>query len=180
MLFNAGGNQGRCRYPAQPPKVGKLLPQDLYVHKSAEDELPPLLRLLIFAARQVVGDVIYDLVKVATDGRAVSFLAYANFDEDPHPALLRSVRVYLPKASIGVRDYRVAANPPILHRKDTLVTERYPHYEKFKDLARAEEAAGLLSRSDIQFQSNWIAQLQMHGVEIVSGTGLRQLQKNPD
>jgi DNA phosphorothioation-associated putative methyltransferase len=173
FLFSIG-NPGSVKVSCAAAKVGKSLPQDLYVHRSAEDELPALLRLLIFAAQQVVGDVVYDLVKIATDGRAVSFLAYPNFDEDPHPALLRSVRVYLPKASIGVRDYRAAANPPILHRKELLVTERYPHYEKFRDLTRAEESAGLLSQSDIGFQSNWIAQLQMRGFEIVEHR-LRQM-----
>jgi len=51
------------------------------VHKSVEDRLPPLLRLILFAAGQIVGDVDYDLVKMATDGRKVSFLRYPGFGE---------------------------------------------------------------------------------------------------
>ncbi len=61
--------------------VGKLLPEDLYVHKSVEDSLPPLVRLILFAARQIVGDVDYDLVKVSTDERKVSFLRYPSFEK---------------------------------------------------------------------------------------------------
>ena len=34
---------------------GKKMLEDYYIHRSAEQRLPPLLRLLLFAARQVVG-----------------------------------------------------------------------------------------------------------------------------
>jgi DNA phosphorothioation-associated putative methyltransferase len=100
-------------------RVGKLLPEDLYIHKSVEDHLPPLLRLILFAARQIVGDVEYDLVKVATDGRKVSFLRYPGFEEVAHPALESSLRVYLPTISFSMRDYAGSETPPILHRKET-------------------------------------------------------------
>ena len=54
--------------------VGKRLPSDFYLHRSAEESLPALLRVLIFAARQVVGEVDYNIVKFAMDGRKISFL----------------------------------------------------------------------------------------------------------
>ena len=95
---------------------GKQLPKDLYLHRSVEDELPSILRVLIFAAHRIVGTFDYDLIKIATDGRAVSFLKYRDFDEDPHPALERSIRVYLPRATYGIREYSESLNPPILHR----------------------------------------------------------------
>jgi hypothetical protein len=43
---------------------------------SEEPLLPPLLRLIVFAARQIVGDVECDLIKLSVDGRKVSFLRY--------------------------------------------------------------------------------------------------------
>ena len=67
-----------CQYASIP--FGKAVATDFYVHRSLEDDLPALLRLLIFAARQIVGEVEYDVLKIAQDGRALSFLSYPDFD----------------------------------------------------------------------------------------------------
>lgn len=136
-------------------KIGKQLPSHLYVHRSAEDELPPLLRILLFAGKEIVGELPYDLVKFAKDGRALSFLQYQNFDEDPHPALLRSVKVFLPKTTYDIREYLSSPNPPILHRKDTFVLPSYPHFERFRNLTEQEESLGLLSSPDIGYRRPW-------------------------
>lgn len=146
--------------------VGKLLPSHLYVHRSAEDELPPLLRVLLFAAKEIVGELPYDLVKFAKDGRAVSFLLYRDFDGDPHPSLLRSVKVFLPKAVFDVREYFNSPNPPILHRKETFVLPNYPYFGTFKRLSEQEEALGLLSASDIGYRQLWDNFLLARGLRI--------------
>jgi DNA phosphorothioation-associated putative methyltransferase len=146
--------------------VGKLLPSHLYVHRSAEDDLPPLLRVLIFAGKEIVGEIPYDIVKIATDGRAISFLLYKDFDIDPHPRLLRSVKVYLPRATFGIREYFDSDNPPILHRKETFVLASYPHFEKFKQLSEQEDAHGLLSSPDIGYRRAWDDLLRSHGIRI--------------
>jgi len=126
--------------------------------------MPALLRLLIFAARQIVGEVAYDVLKIAQDGRVLSFLSYPDFDVDPHPALHHRVRVYLPKAAYDIRGYD--ANPPILHRKDTLVAPSYPHYEKFRRLTEEEEAHGLLSLPNIGYRTAWLQLLQEKGLAV--------------
>ncbi len=146
--------------------VGKPLPEDLYVHRSAEDELPALVRLIIFGARQVVGDVDANVIKVRLDGRAVSFLCYPAFDEDPHPKLARSIRVYLPKAEYSMRSYEGSENPPILHRKETFVAPSYWLHDTFAGLTAAEEAAGLLSGNDIGFAKQWSALLEQRGLVV--------------
>lgn len=146
--------------------VGKLLPSHLYVHRSAEDELPSLLRVIVFAGKQIVGELPYDLVKFATDGRAISFLQYQNFDEVPHPALLRSIKIYLPKATYGIREYLSSPNPPILHRKETFVLPNYPHFETFRKLTEQEEALELLSSPDIGYRRPWEELLVSQGVRI--------------
>jgi DNA phosphorothioation-associated putative methyltransferase len=147
--------------------VGKLLPEALYVHKSAENDLPALLRLEIFAAWLIVGEISYDVVKISIDGRALSFLRYPDFDKDAHPSLARSVRVYLPKAKCEVRDYRNGANPPILHRKETMVRPDYPHFDTFRQLTAEEEALGFLSAAGIGCRESWQSLLKDCGVEIV-------------
>jgi DNA phosphorothioation-associated putative methyltransferase len=134
------------------------------------------LRILIFAARRIVGELDYDILKLATDGRAISFLSYIDFDTDAHPALRRSVRVYLPRASYEIREYGASENPPILHRKDTLVSPSYPGYLMFKQLTDAEESMGLLAAPDIGTRERWAAVLATHGVEI-HGHALRPVEK---
>lgn len=147
-------------------RIGKLLPSHLYVHRSAEDELPPLLRVLLFAGKEIVGELPYDLVKFAKDGRSLSFLQYQNFDEDPHPALMRSIKVYLPKTTYGIREYLSSPNPPILHRKETFVLPNYPHFETFRKLTEQEEALELLSSPDIGYRCPWEELLASRGVRI--------------
>jgi DNA phosphorothioation-associated putative methyltransferase len=166
FLFSVG-DRACVSTACRAATVGKMLPEALYVHKSAENDLPALLRLLIFAGCLVVGELSYDLVKLALDGRAISFLSYYDFDEDPHPCLLKSVRVYLPKATFAIRDYSKAPNPPILHRKDTMVKPDYPHFESFRKLTQVEEGLGLLSASGIGFRESWQALLKERGVELV-------------
>ena len=79
FLFGMGQpDQVRTAYASIP--FGKAVATDFYVHRSLEDDLPALLRLLIFAARQIVGEVEYDVLKIAQDGRALSFLSYPDFD----------------------------------------------------------------------------------------------------
>jgi len=163
FLFRLGDRE-QVRAACSSARVGKLLPEDLYVHRSAEDELPPLLRVLLFAARSLVGEFEYDLAKIALDGRAVSFLYYPDFDTDPHPVLARSVRVYLPKASYSVRSYVTSENPPILHRKETFVGRDYPHYARFAELTAEEERLGLLSSPTIGSRLGWLALLSERGL----------------
>lgn len=165
FLFSMGDPEA-VRNACSIANVGKSLPLDLYVHKSASDTLPTLLRLLMFAAWLVVGEISYDIVKIATDGRAISFLKYAKFDEDPHPVLLRSVRVYLPRAKFGVRDYSAVLNPPIIHRKDAFVRQDYPHFEKFKRLTTMEDELGLLSEQGIGYRDAWTELLRTRGVKL--------------
>jgi DNA phosphorothioation-associated putative methyltransferase len=165
FLFSMGQPETvRAACAATP--IGKHLPTDLYVHRSAEDDLPALLRVLIFAARRVVGELDCDLVKLSTDGRAISFLSYDDFDGDAHPALRRSIRVYLPRASYEIREYGASENPPILHRKETFVAPSYPCYAMFKQLTDAEDALDLLSAPDIGTRQRWAAVLSARGVRI--------------
>jgi hypothetical protein len=66
---------------------------------------------MILAARQIVGDVEYDLIKISLDGKKLSFLRYPDFDDIAHPELAYSVRVYLPTASYGIKHFSNSENP---------------------------------------------------------------------
>lgn len=93
------GKPGQIAEECKRAKTGKKLPDALYIHKSAESQLSPLLRLVVLTARQIVGEITYDLIKIATDGKKFSFLAYKDFDGEPHPELAYSLKV-LPSKSV--------------------------------------------------------------------------------
>ena len=165
FLFSIG-NVDTVSSVCQSAGMGKLVNDHLYLHRSVEDELPPLLRLIIFAGRRIVGDVGYNLIKLWLDGRKVAFVLYDDFDKDPHPTLQYSVMAYLPRSDYGIRNYTESTNPPILHRKETFVLDSYPYYDKFRKLTNQEEQLGLLSRSDIGHKEGWEALLTEKKVSI--------------
>ena len=120
--------------------------------------------------RQIVGEVDYNIIKFAMDGRKISFLKYKDFDEEAHPELLHSVRVHLPSASYAIRDYSSSENPPILHRKEAFVDPLYPDYGAFSELTRQEEDLGFLSRPEIGFRQQWQRLLAEHHLKVVGHT----------
>lgn len=166
FLFSLGKPEV-VRSVCEAAPIGKLVGRDLYFHTSAEDDMPALVRLVVFAGKQIVGEVRYNLIKVATDGRTLSFLYYEDFDDDPHPGLKLSVRVYLPKADYSIRQY-AGHNVPILHRKETMVGPDYPHHEMFRRLTEKEEQLGLLGQKGIGYREGWEKLLSERNVELES------------
>ena len=60
--------------------------------------------------------------------------------------------------------YATTANPPILHRKETLLCPGHPLFEKFARLTRQEEKQGLLTETArIGTRSGWEARLRETG-----------------
>jgi DNA phosphorothioation-associated putative methyltransferase len=179
FLFGIGdaSTVPRC---CKSSSVGKNLPDTLYVHCSAEEQLPAVLRLLLFAARQIVGDVEYNVIKISSDGRAISFLTYKDFEDDSHPALLYIVRVYLPRAEYTIRNYSNSNNPPILHRKELLVDSFHPLYRVFRDLSDEEERLGLLGSPNVGTRLAWSTVLEEHAIAIESHQVVQNSVSSPD
>lgn len=146
-------------------RIGKLLPDDLYVHASAVDRLDPVLRVYVGCGRAALGDVEgANVVKIHRHSGKLSYLCYSTFERDPHPPLAHAVRINLRTREVTVREYSGADNPPILHRKETLLPQDHPLWEKFAALTRQEEAAGLLqSGRPIGFSREWKALLEEGG-----------------
>ena len=145
LLFRAGDataiDEACCR-----STLGKLLPNALYVHRSALDRLEPLLRVYEGCARAYLGEMEgANIIKLHRFSGKVSYLFYPSFDAQEHPALLRAVKVSLRSLQLDCYDYGSTANPPILHRKETFVPEDYPGYATFATLTREEEERDLLT-----------------------------------
>lgn len=162
------GQAGFIQKVCSASRIGKFVPDGLYVHVSALNELDLSLRLYEGCASRTVGRMDgATLVKFHTDKPKISYLFYPNFDSDPHPALQTSVRIDLRDLHVSYSDYESSVNPPILHRKETFVAKTYPFYERFSELTRQEVELGLLENSrSIGNAKAWQKRLEVKGVEI--------------
>ena len=164
LLFRAGDPEAiddACKHAV----VGKLLPNALYVHKSAIESLEPQLRIYEGCARSYLGEIEdANIVKLHRHSGKVSYLAYPDFDKNPHPTLVRSVKLSLRTLDMDCYDYHESTNPPILHRKESFVDKEYPIYERFARLTRQEENHGLLNdTSRIGTRQGWEIRLKESG-----------------
>src|SRR5207248_7107554 len=79
LLFKAG-NAEAIDAACQRSPVGKLLPDDLYVHKSALDTLEPLLRIYEGCGRACLGEVEgANVIKIHRRTGKLSYLVYPAF-----------------------------------------------------------------------------------------------------
>jgi DNA phosphorothioation-associated putative methyltransferase len=164
LLFRAG-DAAAIDAACQRSRVGKLLPDDLYVHKSALESLEPLLRIYEGCGRAYLGEVDgANVIKIHRRSGKISYLVYPQFEDDPHPALLRSVRVNLRTRQIDCNDYGQSSNPPVLHRKDSFLHEGHPLHGRFARLTAQEEKHGLLDDpSGIGTREGWSRRLAERG-----------------
>ena len=169
LLFKIG-QPGIIKQACQQSKIGKLLPAAFYVHISALNELDPKLRLYEgCASRNIGGTEDANIIKFHTDKPCISYLYYPDFDAIAHPALQWSMLIDLRDLSVKFRDYSQQENLPILHRKETFLSENHPLYTKFAKLTKAEVKAGLLSETKtIGNQQGWERRLAECGISIVN------------
>jgi DNA phosphorothioation-associated putative methyltransferase len=148
---------------AQLP-FGKKLPDAVYVYSIAGD-LPEPLRSLVVPLRQRLQlTEAFNVIKFSTDF-AVSFLEYQDFFTDPHPTLAKAIRVNLAAGKVKELQYDIHVNPPILHRKETLLPLDHPDRPRFAQLTQQEEDAGLFDDPrTIGFKANWESLLQEKGL----------------
>lgn len=173
LLFSAG-DQERVNAACKVVDFGKLTAEALYLHEVGLDRLPPILRALEGCARVVIGEVEgANLIKLDRQRPKISYLSYPEFDEVAHPTLAFSVVIWLDSMVAKHYDFSRRANPPILHRKDSLVPPDYPLREKFERLTRQEEKRGLLDREEIGTLRGWEELLAAEGFK-VAGHVLRR------
>lgn len=167
LLFSLGD----ARYlddQLRTSSVGKVLPDSLYLHSSALANASAVIRLYEGCARALVGEVPgANIVKLSRSERRVSYLSYPTFDSEAHPALAESLRIDLQTFSMKHRDFRSSDNPPILHRKETFVSESYEGRKAFAKLTRAEEAKGLFDEvTHIGNRRQWNELLSVRNLQI--------------
>jgi DNA phosphorothioation-associated putative methyltransferase len=167
LLFSAGKLNlvdDACRTST----VGKLTHSALYVHTSALPYLPPVLRVYEGCARAYIGAVEgANVIKLHRGKPQVSYLAYPEFETDPHPTLFASLTIPLKTFHIYYREYADTKNPPILHRKENFLSANHLLHEKFARLTRQEEHHHLYEQPElIGTREGWQQELDKRGLHL--------------
>ena len=150
--------------------AGKRVGGALYLHVSAIPGVELAMRERIERAAVAAERPDWNVVKV--QGDAVSLLTYEAFDDVAFPSLLAAVRVNLSDGIVTRTDYRGRANPPILHRKETLLRPDDPRRPAFAALTRLAEEHKLFAEPHrIGTRKAWLERVEAAGL-VVQGARL--------
>ena len=138
--------------------TGKRIRGAIYLHKSALQILSAADRTRIESADRMTG-FSWNVVRVARS--EISLLDYANFDDDPFPSLRFSTLVREEGGHVVTRDYSARSNPPILHRKELLVSDDYPGRSDWvRATLRLVEAGAFADHHRIGTRDAWRRRLE--------------------
>ena len=153
-------------------KLGKHLPEAIYIHKDTFTALPGELVVFIHAVAKAlkIEANTWHLVKLFKNDFRLSLLSYPTFYTDSYPALRKSVTVDLNKLTHRVTTYQDSDNPPILHRKELMILPSSDYYSLFVQLTEEGENAGLYDNARlIGFKQSWENLIAQHGYALVDG-----------
>ena len=124
--------------------VGKRIGGYLYIHQSAKSALSNYDAAAVSqAALYLPKNFKWSVLKIEQrDRQQVSFLDYEDFNLSAFPALFCSCSVDLKTGHAGIRKYS-QQNPPILHRKELLLSFRDPRRAVFAAETKLIEELGL-------------------------------------
>lgn len=158
----------------------KRVGSSLYVHQSALADLPAAARRPVILLQPSAD---WSVVRVDLRQRepvAVMFGWTTDWGDDPHPRLERSIlcKRVARDATLGPpfhvqvesewvwHSERTYRDPPIYHRKETMLPADHPKHAEYAALTAQEEAAGLLGRRDIGRVSQWAQALSEAGYRL--------------
>ncbi|NOQ36003.1 MAG: DNA phosphorothioation-associated putative methyltransferase [Methylococcaceae bacterium] len=151
-------------------KIGKRLPDAVYLHVSCLSLLEPkLLELVKHSEKlaQLSADD-YQIIKFSLSEAALSFLAYPDFFDNAFPELKASWRVNLENEQFAYRSYQQSINPPILHRKELLLPDNHPRLAEYQALTTMAESLGLFSDTKrIGFKQYWHDLIAQTGYQLI-------------
>lgn len=150
-------------------RVGKKLPDAVYLHRSSVGALPPEMAELVEASEQAVaakfGVVDWDVLKLSRSKPQLSLSTYPGFFTVAFPGLDTAYTVDLEAMDAKKRDY--PNNKPILHRKESFLLPGHPAISKFRALTAEAENAGLFEHPNrIGLQRQWEELLASKGLTV--------------
>lgn len=163
--------------------LGKRLPDGVYAHMELVPHLPAQLRSAVSEARAIAGleDGAFHVVKLSTRGPKLSLLAYPAFFDDPFPSLAASWAVDLDARTVRHRTYAADNNPPVLHRKESLLPPDHPRVPELAALTATAEKLGLFADAKaIGTRQAWEARLERLGVKLDGHRFIETERNAPD
>lgn len=155
----------------------KELPEAVYLHRETLQQTCPPLSEFVCAVAQALklADEEWHLVKLSKRDFRLSLLSYPTFFVEAYPSLAQSVTVDLAKLKQTVTRYEEHDNPPILHRKETMLVPDHPMAEQCRQITEEGELAGLYEQPRmIGFKQSWLRLIARHGYQLVDGRLFRQ------
>lgn len=154
--------------------LGKHIDPFVYVHESAYHVMPATWQAQVDAARRIAKEAGWEghsnVFKLNKAGNEISLLHYPAFFDLPFPELACSVHVDISARLVSVRDYGSQENPPILHRKELLLSPADPRRYDLLALSQQAEAAGLFdSPKTIGNRQQWLATIAAKGYSFTDG-----------
>lgn len=150
--------------------AGKTVAFQTYVHVSALDHIPADLRSSFETAVLIAG-MSKDgpnVVRFDPENKSVALLCYPGFFDFAFPSLSNSCKVQLTTKEVSRRNYRGSFNPPILHRKELLLSPDDPRRHEFSALTSELESLGLFDDPvRIGFRLQWNNLLKERGFRVV-------------
>lgn len=145
--------------------AGKRVGGYLYLHRSAQNSLPDKDRNGLLKALDAAPGVDWNVSK--TSAERVSLLLYEDFSDHAFPALLAATTIDLSTGTTKFTDYSGRVNPPILHRKELLLTPDDARIPAFTAITRLAEEKGLFADAKtIGTRDAWSRLVQAAGLRI--------------
>jgi DNA phosphorothioation-associated putative methyltransferase len=163
-------------------KIGKHLPESIYLHKSALSEIDYTLSAVTIKIANAlkIPDDKWTLVKYSKRDFKLSLLYYPTFFNTPYPALHESYTIDLAKMSVREAKYDKSDNPPILHRRETFLAPNHPQTDYLKEFTLEGEKIGLYEKTrTIGFEKNWLSLIRRKGYYLDDDNHLQPLINKP-
>lgn len=159
--------------------IGKRVSGDLYLHKTAiplsDDDDQKIIGE--HSKRLPKDERGWNVVRIGNDN--IAFLSYPDFDNAPFPTLHRSIRIDFLDGRLSTRDFTGYTNPPILHRKELLVSETYPRRKEYISLTSELDELGVFyDPHKIGFKQQWQRRLHQHGITVEDHSIVRHSPSN--
>jgi DNA phosphorothioation-associated putative methyltransferase len=109
------------------------IPHSLTLHKKFIDDLSPLLRVYVYSALQLYGELDdIQLVKIHITSGKVTLLGYEGFEDSPLPQLNERVKIKMAEQDVDFFDYIREDKRPVLLDKIEYIDENFDDFKKQK------------------------------------------------
>lgn len=135
----------------------------IFIHESMIPLLPSRVKAAVEACKSQTPNA--NVVRIKKNGKQLGFLFYPGFDEEAHPSPVREVIMNLNVGTRTTLEYSSLYNPPVLLRKDKLISKDHPKFREFRELREIEEEKGLLPKEDQILLTRWQKILREKGIK---------------